>query len=80
MIINEWHSVNYPFYINKLTSAAVMESKIAQLKKDFKSQIIAIDPKEKERSTTSILTEEEMTELQNAWIQLAIWKQGKTNS
>lgn len=51
-----------------------MESRISQLKKDFKNQILTLAT-EKERSTTSILTEEELVELQNLWVQHAIWKQ-----
>lgn len=80
MIVCEWHPVKYQFCMNKLTSVVEMESRISQLKKDFKNQIFAIDPNNNERSTTSILTEEEMLELQNAWIQLTIWKQKKISN
>ncbi|WED29365.1 hypothetical protein L3V77_18220 [Vibrio sp. DW001] len=61
--------------MNKLLSVVVMESRISQLKKDFKARIFAIVPNNDERATTSVLTEEELVELQNAWVQLAIWKQ-----
>lgn len=55
-----------------------MESIISQLKKDFKKQVFSFSIDAPERSTTSILTEEELNELQNAWVQLTIWKQSHT--
>ncbi|MCL9775858.1 hypothetical protein [Vibrio methylphosphonaticus] len=54
-----------------------MEAAINQLKKDFYAHLKSYqEPKASNGSKTlSILTQDELTELENVWIQLAVWKQ-----
>ncbi len=58
-----------------------MENVILQLKKDFYSQINAIHFQnvQQQVSTLSLLTEEEIRELENMWIELAVWKINHTH-
>ncbi|WP_167494616.1 MULTISPECIES: hypothetical protein [Vibrio] len=53
-----------------------MEKVITSLKKEFKARIQS--PKRNEAyatpSSLSFLTQEELSELENAWVQLAVWK------
>lgn len=60
------------------------ESKISQLKKDFTSRLsLGSELKgqnDLERTTVSILTDEEFAELQNMWVQLSIWKQANRSA
>ncbi|WP_237484120.1 hypothetical protein [Vibrio hippocampi] len=53
-----------------------MEAVISQLKKDFYAHLRSSDGRNSsENSTTiAILTKEELSELENVWIQLAVWK------
>ncbi|MGR5211106.1 hypothetical protein ACPV4A_11190 [Vibrio rotiferianus] len=58
-----------------------MDSVISQLKKDFYSQIRALQsPKLPQvTSTLAILSDEELQELENAWIELVVWKNKQTH-
>lgn len=55
-------------------------SVITQLKKDFYAQISALQSYSlpQSKSTLSILTPEELKELEQLWVELAVWK--KTQS
>jgi len=57
-----------------------MKTKISQLEKEFRNQVFTLSLDSDERPTTSVLTEEELIELQNAWIQLVIWKQSNATT
>jgi hypothetical protein len=54
---------------------------ISQLKKDFYSQIRALQsPKLPQvTSTLAILSDEELQELENVWIELVVWKNKQTH-
>ncbi|MCW8347002.1 hypothetical protein MD535_13435 [Vibrio sp. ZSDZ65] len=54
-----------------------MEAAINQLKKDFYAHLKSYqEPKAANGfKTLSILTQDELAELENVWIQLAVWKQ-----
>lgn len=54
-----------------------MDNVISNLKKEFHTHVQADKWGEKysAKSSVSTLTPEELTELQNAWVQLVIWKQ-----
>ncbi|WP_413283367.1 hypothetical protein [Vibrio sp. MA40-2] len=56
------------------------ELKTSQLKKYFQSQIFSFSFGLSGQPSTSLLTDEELLELQNAWIQLEIWKQNRQQS
>ncbi|HCM1036863.1 TPA: hypothetical protein N2810_002319 [Vibrio parahaemolyticus] len=58
-----------------------MDSVILQLKKDFYSQIRAFQtPKLPQvTSTLAVLTDEEIQELEAAWIELTVWKRSQTH-
>ena len=60
-------------------SAVLMDSRVSQLKKDFHAQISAMAQKNNTNSSIALLTEEELSELENAWIQLIVWKQNDEN-
>lgn len=53
-----------------------MDNVISNLKKEFYSHVQSEQWADKysAKSTMSLLTQEELTELENAWIQLVIWK------
>jgi|TARA_Y100001956_G_scaffold11867_1_gene11061 hypothetical protein len=54
-----------------------VENRISNLKKEFYSHVQSEQWADKysAKSTVSLLTQEELAELENAWIQLVIWKQ-----
>ncbi|GLO63206.1 hypothetical protein MACH09_37140 [Vibrio sp. MACH09] len=52
-----------------------MESTISQLRKDFQAKVQIKHTANNHLSSASLLTEEELSELENAWIQLITWKQ-----
>ncbi|GAL30136.1 hypothetical protein JCM19239_2552 [Vibrio variabilis] len=54
-----------------------MEAVISQLKKDFYAHLRSSNGASASSTskTMSLLTEEELTELENVWVQLAVWKQ-----
>ncbi len=54
-----------------------MEAAIIQFKKDFYAHIKSMHGAKagEQKNTLAVLTEEELAELENAWIQLAVWKQ-----
>ncbi|GAL12200.1 hypothetical protein JCM19233_3192 [Vibrio astriarenae] len=56
-----------------------METLISQLKKDFYSQLSASQSKTLPHSapTLSLLTAEELLELETAWVQLNVWKKNQ---
>ncbi|CAH1537395.1 MULTISPECIES: hypothetical protein [Vibrio] len=58
-----------------------MDSVISQLKKDFYSQIRALQsPKLPQvTSTLAVLSDEELQELENVWIELVVWKNKQTH-
>ncbi|MDF2154303.1 hypothetical protein [Vibrio sp. CAU 1672] len=58
-----------------------MDIVITKLKKDFYSQIHALQsPKLPQvKSTLAVLTEEELQELENAWIELVVWKKSQAH-
>ncbi|MGR4990082.1 hypothetical protein [Vibrio sp. WZ-1] len=58
-----------------------MDLVISQLKKDFYSQIRALQsPKLPQvTSTLAILSDEELQELENVWIELVVWKNKQTH-
>lgn len=54
---------------------------ISQLKKDFYSQIRALQSPKMPQVTSSlaVLTEEEIQELEAVWIELKVWKRNQTH-
>ncbi|ELB2798511.1 hypothetical protein QNE48_004456, partial [Vibrio alginolyticus] len=56
-------------------------SVILQLKKDFYSQIRALQSPNLPQvtSTLAVLTDEEIQELEAVWIELAVWKRSQTH-
>jgi hypothetical protein len=58
-----------------------VDSVISQLKKDFYSQIRALQsPKLPQvTSTLAVLSDEELQELENVWIELVVWKNKQTH-
>ncbi|WP_164684246.1 hypothetical protein [Vibrio maerlii] len=52
-----------------------MEQLVSQLKKEFYSKLRAFT---QGQSTLNHLTEEELAELESAWIDLALWKKAQT--
>ncbi|MGR5094466.1 hypothetical protein ACPV5O_05675 [Vibrio maritimus] len=54
-----------------------MEAVISQLKKDFYAHLRSSNGASASSTskTMSLLTEEELAELENVWVQLAVWKQ-----
>ena len=54
-----------------------MNNLISNLKKEFHTHVQSDNWGEKysAKSSISTLTQEELTELENAWVQLVIWKQ-----
>ncbi|WP_171388515.1 hypothetical protein [Vibrio mediterranei] len=54
-----------------------MEAVISQLKKDFYAHLKSANGASSCESsqTISLLTKEELAELENVWVQLAVWKQ-----
>lgn len=58
-----------------------MDSLISQLKKDFYAQISSLQSYTLPQSkpTLSLLTEEELRELENVWIELSVWKKKQTH-
>lgn len=53
-----------------------MEQEILQLKKDFNAQLRAFPMMQ---SSLAHLTDEELKELQDAWVDLSIWKMGQSD-
>jgi hypothetical protein len=53
-----------------------VETLITQLKKEFYTQLSALQSATLPHSepTLSLLTQEELSELESAWVQLSIWK------
>ncbi|WP_372449736.1 hypothetical protein [Vibrio metschnikovii] len=60
---------------------AVDYSIISQLKKDFYAQISAFQSYALPQQTTtlSLLTEEELKELEQIWVELAVWKRSQSH-
>ncbi|MCG7515535.1 hypothetical protein [Vibrio sp. MMH1-50] len=58
-----------------------MDSVITQLKRDFYSQIRALQSPKLPQVTSSlaVLTDEEIQELEAVWIELAVWKRSQTH-
>ncbi|MEZ8693101.1 hypothetical protein AB6D15_12370 [Vibrio splendidus] len=54
-----------------------MDNVISNLKKEFHTRVRSDKWAEKysAKSSISTFTQEELTELENAWVQLVIWKQ-----
>ena len=52
-----------------------MESHISQLRKDFQAKVNIKQTGQCQLSSTSLLTDEELSELENVWVQLVTWKQ-----
>lgn len=52
-----------------------MEPVITQLKKDFQARLWSVPANNRVGSTLSTLTQEELTELENIWVQLVMWQQ-----
>ncbi|MEZ9314979.1 hypothetical protein [Vibrio lentus] len=54
-----------------------MDNLISNLKKEFHTHVQSdkLGEKYSAKSSISTLTQEELTELENAWVQLVIWKQ-----
>jgi hypothetical protein len=63
-----------------LLSIVKMEATISQLKKDFQEKVNLEHTSNHQPSTISVLTEEELHELENAWVQLELakWKEAKS--
>lgn len=51
--------------------------RVSQLKKDFHAHIQAATQKPEANSSISLLTREELTELESVWVQLCVWKQNE---
>ncbi|KJR39565.1 MULTISPECIES: hypothetical protein [Vibrio] len=58
-----------------------MDAVKTQLKKDFYSQIYSLQSSAVSQSTSTlaVLTEEELSELEAAWIELVVWKKNQTH-
>lgn len=58
-----------------------MDTVKTQLKKDFYSQIYSLqyNAVSQSTSTLAVLTEEELSELEAAWIELVVWKKNQTH-
>ncbi len=56
-----------------------MDNVISNLKKEFHTHVQSDNwaKKYSAKSSISILTQEELAELENAWVQLIIWKQAQ---
>ncbi|WP_181185519.1 hypothetical protein [Vibrio sp. V01_P9A10T6] len=56
-----------------------MDPVISQLKKDFYAQIRSLKdgPTSESQTTLALLTEEELQQLEQMWVELAIWKQSQ---
>ncbi|PWI31963.1 hypothetical protein DI392_18230 [Vibrio albus] len=54
--------------------------KISQLKKDFHANIQAATQRTESSSSISLLTREELSELESVWIQLCVWKQNQATA
>lgn len=57
-----------------------MENVISNLKKEFHTRVKSQKSNERYASTkssVSFLTQEELSELENAWVQLAVWKKAQ---
>ena len=54
-----------------------MDNLISNLKKEFNTHVQSdnLEKKHSAKSSISTLTQEELAELENAWVQLVIWKQ-----
>jgi hypothetical protein len=52
---------------------------ISQLKKDFYAQIRSLKdgPTSESQTTLALLTEEELQQLAQMWVELAVWKQSQ---
>lgn len=51
-----------------------METTISQLRRDFQAKVHLKKTAGHQYSGASLLTEEELSELENVWIQLITWK------
>jgi hypothetical protein len=51
-----------------------MDAQVSQLKKDFHEKLSDVKQSGAE-CTVSLLTKEELLELESAWVQLVVWKQ-----
>ncbi|WP_175443202.1 hypothetical protein [Vibrio sonorensis] len=58
-----------------------MDSLLTQLKKDFYAQISSLQSCTLPQSqpTLSLLTEEELQELEHVWVELSVWKRNQTH-
>ncbi|WP_428772385.1 hypothetical protein [Vibrio sp.] len=58
-----------------------MDSLVSQLKKDFYAQLSALQAYTLPQSqpTLSLLTKEELAELENIWVELKVWKKKQTH-
>ncbi|CAM2819913.1 hypothetical protein VIOR103205_04485 [Vibrio ordalii] len=56
-----------------------MDPVISQLKKDFYAQIRSLKdgPTSESQTTLALLTEEELQQLAQMWVELAVWKQSQ---
>ncbi|ASG03523.1 hypothetical protein [Vibrio anguillarum] len=56
-----------------------MDPVISQLKKDFYAQIRSLKdgPTSESQTTLALLTEEELQQLEQMWVELAVWKQSQ---
>ncbi|MCG3722134.1 hypothetical protein EXA23_09630 [Vibrio cincinnatiensis] len=54
---------------------------ITQLKKDFYAQISAFQsyPLSQEKTTLSLLTAEELKQLEQIWVELTVWKKSQSH-
>lgn len=53
----------------------MMESAVSKLRKDFKTKVQNKHTTPSQFSSTALLTDEELNELENAWVQLITWQQ-----
>lgn len=57
-----------------------MENVISNLKKEFHTRVKSQSSNEgyaSTKSSVSLLTQEELSELENAWVQLVVWKKAQ---
>ncbi|MGF1755349.1 hypothetical protein L4C33_17360 [Vibrio makurazakiensis] len=56
-----------------------MENVISNLKKEFHTRVKSQNSSERYQapSSVSFLTQEELAELENAWVQLIVWKKAQ---
>ncbi|WP_375749946.1 hypothetical protein [Vibrio sp. HN007] len=78
MIHLGWHPI-YRRKFNHLLSTVFMDAIVSQLKKDFQSKLGDTYTSATE-SGASLLTREELSELEAAWVQLIVWKQKNVNA